>query len=241
MRPGKIKYSPQKDKKIETGFFETLMRGRHFSFLSVSTRFGKKEVLARNNEQYFACKVLPLIINDDAELPLIENQKCTLKEFCKIITDSKIKNNLRVPIFSVARPITKFYEKYYSSLDIYELPGGVVENKEDFELGGVRELIEELGLSKDQILAHTVLLDPCPFDSGSHVECIGIVAVLISGTIKPVNWESIRGEQTKVISFQELETFINTAKSEKKMLEGYIEYAYLLIKEALRKNGSVLL
>lgn len=213
---------------------EILFKGRHFSFLSVKTPFGNKEVIARNNGNYFACKVLPLLIDENIILDIESTRsRLSLPDFVKIFKRNKLEKQAKVAIFTVARPVAHLCEEHFSTLDVYELPGGVVDKNENFEQAGVREAIEELGISESQIVAYSILLPPSPFDAGSHVEFMGIIVVLIHGEVNPVRWESIRGEKTKLIPLQSLNKFVKESREERKIVEGYIELASLLFERGL--------
>lgn len=215
-------------------FFDVLMGGRHFNFLRVRTKFGPKEVIARKNEQYFACKVFPLVIEDDFDCfnHLIQSF-CSLEEFLKLLVDNHLLDRVKVPILAVARPICEFFGNRYSSHYIYEIPGGVVDDNEEFTTGGLRECIEELQLHKSQVIAYAKLLEPSPFDSGTHVECTGMIVALIRGNVNPINRESIDPNESKLVPLSRLQSFVNQAREEHRMVEGYLELALSLLQQGL--------
>lgn len=209
-----------------------LCRGRHFSFLKLKTQSGFKEVIGRNSRANIACKVLPLIVGED-KLSLFSSicaGELEISQFCSIIRDNNLEDSLRVPVLSVDRPISYLMQDRFSSREVYELPGGVVELTETFQQGGLREMREELRINDDQVISYAVLSEPAPYDSGSHVELTGMIVVFIKGKVCPTEGEGIRGSKTECVLFPELPDFILKARQKRVMVEGYLCDAYPKLK-----------
>ena len=124
---------------------------------------------------------------------------------------------------AVDRPITYFPSALRLKWNwIYELPGGVVDHGEDITIAGIRELLEESGLKREQVLSFARLTPhPAAYDSGSHAEWIQIVVAMCKGSIAPRKREGILPAECRTVPLLRVEKFLRKSDQKGIGIEGY--------------------
>jgi 8-oxo-dGTP pyrophosphatase MutT (NUDIX family) len=215
-------------------------QGCHFGLYHLQTKVGgAREMLCRNSFRTVACKALPLLVDEATADKVTLRGRCRIADFASAIVSHNLFAKATVPLLACDRPVTYFPgRKKLKKNWLFELPGGVVEDSERFSLAGLREMLEELGISRKQILCFCCLAKPRPFDSGSHAEWTGMVAAICSGEVRPPRKEGIIPAKCENVPFGEISRFIAQADKNGIGVEGYIEAAQTRLLAEMYKAKS---
>ena len=130
-------------------------RSGWLSLFTINTKSGIRDAVCRNNRLTDACKVMPLFLSEKQYNKFSLRGKVKLSQLVKEIQG--LKESPGVGILACDRPLTYFPNSGVSRNYVFEFPGGVVEYGEKIKAAGIREMMEELGLKKKQVLCLSLI------------------------------------------------------------------------------------
>jgi len=218
---------------------ELLRKGAWNSFYRVDTPGGPREVIARNNGQFLAAKMLLLGFKPG------ENSNCVMKpgksdEPDLFRTIARIGARLFVArLLAVDRPITYFEGLPVTTNWQIELPGGVGEVSESDMDSAVREMMEETGLaSADDIICTEPLVARYANDAGAQPELYSTQVCLARNIPKdPPLREGISSKYSKIVPLNDAIPFLLEQSRKGVMVEGHALMAFYALFYRLAQLG----
>jgi len=194
------------------------------TLLQFKTKTGTRDVVRRNNRQTDACKVMPIFLSNKQAKSFDLRGKVKLTKLAKRICS--LKTAPHVGILANDRPVTYLKNAGVSQNYLFEYPGGVVEYGEKIKAAGVREMMEELGLKKEQVLCFAKLLPRAAPDQGTHAEWTSFVVAVCKGKMSPPNSEGIVPDKCKEVPLDRIPRFVKKLGRKKIGFECHILSGY---------------
>jgi hypothetical protein len=155
--------------------------GGFFQFLSVMTRWGKRECVRRKDGTFKATQVLPLWLPPEYARAIRQTGLLDRDVFVAQLLNAQLIDRLFVQLIGVERLLTQFSEFEFCRNAMLEIVGGVCNIGEEDVAGGLREFQEELKVPRDQILCWTALTGSMAYDGAAHNESTSLMAVVFTG------------------------------------------------------------
>lgn len=197
-----------------------------FRIYNLETQAGPREVVGRNSGNWLGAKVFPLFITNKLADRVKLKGRCSLNDFNLQVRKKWLWPNLEIGLLAIDRPIT--YVKYGGKVNIrtnyiYEIPGGIVDEGEKLRRAALREGKEELGFHP---ICSSTLIEPCPPDSGTHLELTQTEVALCAGGINPTVYEGIVPNKCRMVNLKDFPKFVAKCETDGILVDGLARAAY---------------